>query len=248
MNKVTEEMIEAGARALCKSEGHDPDKIVVLGVMSGPQWQKYDLKAEIVLEAALQASQESGEPQGEEEVLHDEPGLRITATKAQPQGEAGALADELEALSALANPAPWQIGSQTGSPSPHVVDFGEPPEAPFAMLYKGGQYKHAKAVLHTDGPIDERDASARLIALLRNSVPAILSALRAQPAVGDEAVVRKSRTTENPPFTGAAAEMRERAAKAADQLDNGYIETCMARRIAQAIRNLPLTDGGESDG
>ena len=92
-----------------------------------------------------------------------------------------ALAAELAALDAKATPGPWRVGSQLGEPYPHLIDMGAPPKAPFVCFYKGKRTDNltfnTKAVAHTDGPADERDASVRLIVTLRNNLPAILKAL-----------------------------------------------------------------------
>jgi hypothetical protein len=93
------------------------------------------------------------------------------------------LADRLEALAGKATAGPWRIGCQSGAPSPHLIDMGPPPKAPFVCFYEGkttdsGMVFNARAVAHTDDPIDERDASVRLIVELRNALPEIVAALR----------------------------------------------------------------------
>lgn len=58
-------------------------------------------------------------------------------------------------------PGPWCIGRLADEKLTHVVDMGNPPKAPFA-------------VVHSDGPREEVEANARLIA----AAPVLYEALR----------------------------------------------------------------------
>lgn len=92
--------------------------------------------------------------------------------------------NHLRELIERATKGPWRVGCQYGAPAPHLIDMGSPPSAPFLMLHNGSTSDDCRpinnyAVAHTDGPIDERDASVRLIVALVNQAPAMLDELDA---------------------------------------------------------------------
>ena len=94
-----------------------------------------------------------------------------------------ARADALRELLAKATPGEWRVGRRDGAPGNHIVDMGEPPEAPFVAFHRGYPTSPAMngwahyGVAHTDGDIRERDASVALIVALHNAAPSLLDEL-----------------------------------------------------------------------
>jgi hypothetical protein len=69
--------------------------------------------------------------------------------------------EDVKVLLEGTTPGPWRVGRQDGAPSDHIVDMGEPPKAPYMMLYGRAP---ATGVHHSDGPREEVVANCRLIA------------------------------------------------------------------------------------
>lgn len=75
---------------------------------------------------------------------------------------------DLRSLAMGATPGPWRIGRLGTEKAEHVVDMGEPPEAPFAVMLPGhpstGSMRGwpASAVVHSDD--DSSAANAAFIA------------------------------------------------------------------------------------
>lgn len=153
------------------------------------------------------------------------------------------LADELAALDAKATPGPWRVGGQIGANCPHLIDMGKPPKAPYVMFYEGNKFSGPRAVAHTDGPANERDASVRLIVALRNNLPAILAALRRPSfAEGVEAAAKVADAAEAAWDSPTAAMLRIASRATPAQAASGA-----AAAIGERIRQLAPTPAPAED-
>lgn len=176
-----------------------------------------------------------------------------TITSASPAGlEANkALADELAGLDRYAYPAPWcweQCGEMSDDPvigaawwdddetyAPIAGKVIPPPDNIDRSIQREAIALEMQS--HADG---SASGNAALIVALRNNLPAILTALRAEAAPVEDSPADKSRIEQ---LEAELAGSYERAAKVAEgcQEADRFVTNEVANRIAKRIRALKDT-------
>jgi hypothetical protein len=94
------------------------------------------------------------------------------------------LVAELRELLAKATPGVWRVGRQNGAQNDHLVDMGEPPNAPYFRMHKGlpegpgTRGSPAFGIVESDdASAEEIAANAALIVAMKNALPALLDVL-----------------------------------------------------------------------